>query len=227
MTDFTGSMGYCEFQIPFFIEGIRAETVSMLKGTEHHEEAERIEKETTIQVPLTKTKLEDKKTDLSFMREDIQTSFVKDFEFEEGKARLTLFGRADKVIRQNETLVVSDDKLASNPKRYDSMSQPYVSQLLQVLAYLDSRYYLGESFGGWAGIPHEKKMYQINIVDTRTRSIYKTYEEVVNESHAELLADYVSQFTKKCLEWDELIHHNSKAKCKACGFFENCSHALK
>ncbi|MGI0065934.1 MAG: hypothetical protein ACREAT_04130, partial [Nitrosotalea sp.] len=118
-------MGYCEFQIPFFIEGIRAETVQMQKGTEHHEKVERIEKETTIPIPLTKTKLEDKKEDLNFMREDINTSFVKEFDFKEGKARLVLSGRADKVIRQNETLIVFDDKLASNPRRYDTMPLPY------------------------------------------------------------------------------------------------------
>ncbi len=220
-------MGYCEFQIPFFIEGVRVETAQMTLGTEHHEEAERIEKETTIQVPLTKTRLEDKKTDLNFMREDIQTLFVKDFDFREGHARLVLFGRADKVIREDQTLIVSDDKHASNPRRYDAMSQPYNSQLLQVLTYLDSKYYLGDSFGGWSGIPHEKKMYQINIVDSRTKSVYKTYKDIVTETHTELLFDYLSQFTKKCLEWDELIHHNSKPKCKACGFFENCSNALK
>ena len=227
MTDFTGAMGYCEFQIPFFIEGVRAETIQMLKGTEYHEEAERIEKETIVPVQLTKTRLEDKKTDLNFMREDIQTSFVQEFDFKEGQARLVLSGRADKVIRQNETLIVSDDKHASNPKRYGTMSYPYIGQLLQVLTYLDSTYYLGDSFGGWAGIPHTQKMYQINIVDTRTKSIYKTYEEIVNENHMELLFDYASQFTKKCLQWDDLTHHNSKPKCKACGFFENCSNALK
>ncbi|MGI0007232.1 MAG: hypothetical protein ACREAR_04465 [Nitrosotalea sp.] len=227
MTDFTGAMGYCEFQIPFFIEGVRAETAQMALGTEHHEEAERIEKETTVQVPLTKTRLEDKKTDLNFMREDIQTLFVRDFDFREGQARLVLFGRADKITRQDQTLIVSDDKHASNPRRYDSMSQPYVSQLLQVLTYLDSKYYLGDSFGGWATIPHEKKMYQVNIVDSRTKSVYKTYEDTVTEIHTELLFDYLSQFTKKCLEWEDLVHHNSKPKCKACGFFENCSNALK
>ncbi|HJW19287.1 MAG TPA: hypothetical protein VJ571_01860, partial [Candidatus Nitrosotalea sp.] len=118
MTDFTGAMGYCEFQIPFFIEGVRAETVQMVLGTEHHEQAERIEKETTVQVPLTKTRLEDKKTDLNFMREDIQTLFTRQFDFREGKAKLVLFGRADKVIRQNQTLIVSDDKHATNPRRY-------------------------------------------------------------------------------------------------------------
>ena len=227
VTDFTGAMGYCEFQIPFFIEGIHAETAEMLKGAEHHEEAERIERETTITVPLTKIKLEDKKSDLSFIREDIQTLFTQEFDFPEGKARLVLFGRADKVIRSKGTLIVSDDKHASNPRRYDSMSEPYIGQMLQVLTYLDSKYHLGETFGGWTEIPHAEKMYQINIVDSRTKSIYKTYEDIVTKRHAELLYDYASRFTKKCLKLDALMHHNSKQKCKACGFFNDCSNALK
>lgn len=227
MTDFTGSMGYCEFQIPFFIEGVRVETSQMLVGTEYHEEAERIDRETAVVVPLTKTKLQDKKEDLSFVREDIQTSFVQEFDLPAGKAILSLFGRADKVVRKKEILIVSDDKHVSNPRRYDMMSAPYAGQLLQVLAYLNSKYYLGESFGGWKEIPCSEKMYQINIVDSKTRSIYKTYEEIVNENHAELFLGYTSKFVKKCLELDSLEHHNSKPKCKACGYFSDCSHALR
>ena len=49
---------------------------------------------------LTKTKLKDKKENLSFIREDIQTLFVQEYNFPTGKAKLTLFGRADKVIRK-------------------------------------------------------------------------------------------------------------------------------
>lgn len=221
-------MGYCEFQIPFFIEGIRrTDTAQMLVGTEYHEEAERIERETATVIPLTKTKLKDKKADLSFIREDIQTSLVQEFNFPTGKAKLTLFGRADKVMRTKRTLIISDDKHVSNTLRYGFMSKPYLGQLLQVLAYLNSKYYLGESFDGWTEIPHSKKMYQINIVDSKTKSIYKTYEEIVDIKHVELLLDYTEKFTKKCLKLDSLTHHNSKQKCKACGFFNDCNNALK
>jgi hypothetical protein len=220
-------MGYCEFQIPFFVEGVHVETIEMSHGTEYHEKAERIERETTITVPLTKTKLEDKKSDLNFIREDIQTSFAREFDFPNGKARLLLFGRADKIVRKQETLIVSDDKHTSNLQRYDMMSEPYTSQLLQVLAYLNSKYYLGDSFGGWAQIPHTQKKYQINIVNTRTKSVYKTFEEIVNKNHIELFLDYASRFTQKCLQLEELSHHNSKPKCKACGYFSECSNALR
>jgi hypothetical protein len=220
-------MGYCEFKIPFFKEGVSVKTAEMVIGSEHHEELERIERETVTPIPLTRQKLEDKKSDINFMREDIHTAFMREFDLPGRKAKLTLFGRADKVFRENETLIVSDDKRTANPGRHDSMAEPYNDQLLQVLTYLHSMYNLGPSFGGLAEIPHSKKMYRINIVDSRTKSVYKTYEDVVNRKHAELLFDYALRFTQKCLEWDELVHHNSKAKCKACGYFGDCSKALR
>lgn len=213
VTEFTDSMGYCEYKIPFFIEGISVKTEEMLVGAEHHEDAERVERETAVTVPLTKTKLGDKKTDLNFMREDISTSFTHEFDFPNGKARLTLFGRADKVIRQKETLMIYDDKNTSSPSRHDTLTEPYNDQLLQVLTYLHSKYYLGDSFGGWAEIPHVRKAYQINIIDSRTRSTYKTYEGIVSKMHTDMLLDYTSRFTQKCLHLDLLAHHNSKRKC--------------
>ena len=220
-------MGYCEFKIPFLIEGVKIKTTEMMIGSEHHEELERIERETVIPIPLTKEKLEDKKADLAFMREDVNTVFMHEFNFPNETARLTLFGRADKVFRQNEVLIVSDDKHTSNPSRHDTMIKPYNDQLLQVLTYLHSKYDLGDSFGGLSDIPHTQMMYRINIIDTRTRSIYKTYEDYVTNTHKEFLFDYVSRFTQKCLQLDELMHHNSKPKCKACGFFNDCNNALR
>jgi hypothetical protein len=217
-------MGYCEFLIPFFIEGVKAETVQMAAGAQFHEQAEKMERETAVVVPLTKTKLEDKKADLDFIREDIQTLFL--LELPDGKARLELFGRADKVMRQNETLIISDDKHTSSPGRHDAMREPYDSQLLQVLVYLHSKYYLGDLLG-WAEIPHERKAYQVNIIDGRTGSVYKRYENVVGSKETGLLFGNALRFAQKCLQWNELVHHNSRARCRACGFFGECSKALR
>ena len=228
VTDFTDAMGYCEYKIPFFIQGVKAKkSEAMMIGTQHHEESEKLDRETAITVPLTKTKLENKKEDLNFVREDIQTKFVYDFELPKGDAKLTLFGRADKVFRKKEMLIISDDKNTSRPERHDVMTEPYNDQLLQVLAYLHSEYYLGDSFGGWTKIPHKEKSYQINIIDSKSKTIYKTYEDKVNKTHEKLLFDYTSQFTQKCLDWVSLNHHNSRAKCKACGFFDDCDEALR
>lgn len=220
-------MGYCEFKIPFYLEGVYVKTAEMVKGEEIHEEAEKLERETTITVPLTRTKLEDKKADLDFVREDIWTRFTREYDFPNGKAQLTLYGRADKVMRHEGTLIISDDKNTSNPTRHDARTEPYDNQLLQVMAYLHSRYYLGSSFGGWAEIPHVQKAYQVNIVDSRTKLVYKKYEEFVTKDDIDMLLDYASRFTQKCLELDVLAHHNSRPKCKACGYFENCDMALK
>lgn len=151
-------MGYCEFKIPFLIEGVKVKTAQMVIGSEHHEELERIEREIVVPVPLTKENLENKKTDLVFMRENVNTVFTHEFDFANGKAVLTLFGRADKVFRENEVLIVSDDKHTANPGRHNSMIVPYNDQLLQVLAYLHSRYDLDDSFGGLAEIPHRKNV---------------------------------------------------------------------
>lgn len=227
VTDFTDAMGYCEFKIPFFAHNVYAKTEEMMIGTQHHEEAEQIERETAITVPLTKKKLENQHSDLNFIREDIQTRFTHEFDFTKGKARLTLFGRADKVMRKNAILMISDDKNTSKPDRHDMMTEPFNDQLLQVLTYLHSKYYLGHSFGGWVDIPHLQKKYQINIVDSKTKRIYKTYETIVDKKEVELLFDYTSRFTQKCLQWDALLHHNSKTKCKACGFFNDCAKALR
>src|SRR5579864_9414314 len=150
-------MGYCEFKIPFLAEGVKVKTVEMMAGSAHHEELERIERETVTPVPLTREKLQDEKSDISFMREDVNTVFSHDFA---GNLRLVLFGRADKVFRQDGVLVISDDKNTANPGRHDFLAGPYEGQLLQVLAYLHSRYELGESFG-LSEIPHARKMYRI------------------------------------------------------------------
>ncbi len=226
MTDFTDVMGYCEFKIPFLIEGVKAKTAQMTLGSEHHEDLERIERETVTPVPLTREKLQDKESDISFMREDVNTVFVHDFDFEGVKSRLTLFGRADKVSRENAVLIVSDDKHTANPGRHDALAGPYNDQLLQVLAYLHSRYDLGDSFG-LAEIPHTKKMYRINIIDSKTRLVYKTYENYVSVEHTGLFLDYALRFARKCLKLDGLVHHNSKPKCKACGYFGDCANALR
>jgi hypothetical protein len=219
-------MGYCEYKIPFFIEGKYATTREMEIGGKHHEETERIERLTSVTVPLTQEKLEDKKANLSFVREDVRTLFKQELDCAEGKAILSLHGRADKVIRKQGTLIISDDKHTGYPQRHDRMTEPYNDQLLQVLTYLHSRFYLGRSFGGWGEIPHSLKMYQVNIVNTRNKSVYKTYEDIVTERHEELLFDYTSRFTQKCLKWKTFVHHNKSAKCKACGFFNECANAI-
>jgi hypothetical protein len=227
VTDFAGSMGYCEFKIPFYIEGQYVKTAMMEQGSKNHEKAEQIERETSVSIPLTSKMLKNKKADLSFFREAILTRYERIIESDQGKAKLVLIGRADKVMRRGSILVVADDKNSGRPQVHDSLTKPYDDQLLQVLTYLHSNFYLGQQFGGWGQIPHTKKMYQVNILDRRTSEVYKTYEDYVSEEHEEWLADYTDRFALKCLQWAELEHHFKRDKCKACSYLDSCTNALK
>ena len=227
VTEFTDSMGYCEYKIPFFAKGDYVKTEAMIIGGQFHKEAEDFDRETAITEPLTKMELETKTEDIEFVREDISTIFIHDFNFPKGKTRLTLSGRADNVYRSEETLVISDDKHTNRPEKHDNRTKPYNDNLLQVLTYLYSKFDLGDSFGGWSEIPHKAKSYKINIIDQKTKATYKTYQEIVSKKHEEFLFDYASLFTQKCLQWDALKHHNMKAKCKPCGYFGRCEHELR
>jgi len=227
VTDFTEAMGYCEFKIPFFINDLKEiKSERVISGTQFYQELQKINSETSIMLPLSKTKLRDKKADLSLIREDIQTQFTQEVRSSRGKSKLTLFGRADKIFRKNGTLIISDDRNTANPSHHASRTEPYSDHLLQALTYLHSKYYLGDSFGGWAQIPHKRKSYQINIIDNKTKRVQKTYEEIVSPRHENLLFNSTIQFTQKCLQWLELNHHNSKTKCESCGFFNDCEKAL-
>jgi hypothetical protein len=218
VTDFTDGIGYCEYKIPFFAKNIYVKTLDMQKGEEHHEEAERTEKETSVAVPLTVAALHDAQCDLDFFREDIDTIYARDFQSIKGNARLVLFGRADKIIRRESTLIIHDDKRTNNPSRHDGRGSPFLDNRLQVLTYLHSKFFLGRRYGGWVDIPHTSKKYRLNIIDGRTKQIYKTYEEVVEQEHLSLLERYASEFTFKCLQWIPLRHHNNINKCTPCGY---------
>ena len=227
VTDFTEAMGYCEFKIPFFINGVNEIKTEQMIIERQFYQAEKIDPETSIMLPLSKTKLRDKKADLSLLRMNIHTQFTQEVRSSKGKSKLTLFGRADKIFRKNGTLIISDDRTTSNPNHHDSRMEPFNDQLLQVLTFLHSKFYLGDSFGGWTQIPHKRKSYHINIIDNRTQRIHKTYEEIVSPRHENLLFNSTIQFAQKCLQWLELNHHNSKTKCEPCGFFNDCKKALR
>ena len=57
---------------------------------------------------------------------------------------VSLSGRIDKILRVDGTLIVQDDKFVAKPHVYDSKTQPYPGQLLQVLTYLNSDLFLKE-----------------------------------------------------------------------------------
>lgn len=229
VTDFTNSMGYCEYKIPFYAKNVYVATEQMNKGEEYHEEAETLERIFAIPIPLKAKDLKNKKKDLNFFRENIHSTYTLELNLLQGKAMLTLFGRADKIVRKNSTLTITDDKRTSSPFMHIKRTEPFPDQLLQVLAYLHSKFYFGKKFGGWIEIPHEAKAYRVNIIDGNTGKIYKTYENVVTQNHKSLLEQYAATFVLKCMELQELKHHNNKNKCQPCGYFKAnlCQFAIK
>ena len=70
------------------------------------------------------------------------------------------------------TLIVQDDKFVAKPQTYDSKTQPYPGQLLQVLTYLNSNYSSKRraSPDDYFDMPHTQKQWQLRICDRKTRS---------------------------------------------------------
>jgi hypothetical protein len=120
VTDFTGSMGYCEHRIPFYMEGIKAPTLQTMQGAKAHDEEEELEHEQFVMVPITVEELTDIGKDVEFAREKIFTRLLLPLKIEDENVALLLHGRADKVLRNKQTLIIQDDKFPYNVKKYDA-----------------------------------------------------------------------------------------------------------
>jgi len=141
VTDFADSLGYCEYKIPLSIKGIKPRpTQALIQGTKAHHEKQQYEQEHVELEPVTITEIKDEKRDIEFARENIYSTLTIPFEFPTENVLVSLSGRIDKIMRIDSTLIVQDDKFAARPQTYDEKTQPYPSQLLQVLTYLNSTY---------------------------------------------------------------------------------------
>jgi hypothetical protein len=141
VTDFADSLGYCEYKIPLSIKGVKPRpTPALIQGTKAHHEKEQYEIEHVELEPVTITEIKDEKRDIEFARENIYSTLVIPFEFQNEHVLVSLSGRIDKIMRIDGTLIVQDDKFVGRPQVYDEKTQPYPSQLLQVLTYLNSTY---------------------------------------------------------------------------------------
>ena len=126
VTDFTDSIGYCEYKIPLSIEGVRPKpSQSLLMGSAAHNAEEKYEQEHVEFEPVTKQELKDEKKDIEFASENIHTTLILPFNFSKDKVLLSLSGRTDKIMRVDGTLVVQDDKFVARPEIYDNKKQPY------------------------------------------------------------------------------------------------------
>ena len=226
VTDFADCMGYCEYKIPLSIEGVRPEpSQSLILGTKAHVAEEEYEQEHVELEPVTIQEIKDEKKDIEFARENIYSTLTIPFTFPDEKVLVSLSGRIDKILRVGGTLIVQDDKFAGKPQTYDNKTQPYPSQLLQVLAYLNSSYSSSRSKNSddVFEMPHTEKRWQIRICDRKSREPYKTFSEVQDSFHLHYLHATLEKFAGISLGVTEPVHHNSKAKCNACNLKNFCS----
>jgi hypothetical protein len=225
VTDFTDSLGYCEYKIPLSIKGVRPKpSQALIQGTKAHSAEEKYEAEHVELEPVSVEQIEDKEEDIEFARENIYSTLIMPFEFPTENVILTLSGRIDKILRADETLIVQDDKFVGRPQTYDNKSQPYPSQLLQVLTYLNSNFSANRSKNpdDFFEMPHTQKKWQIRICDRKTREPYKVFSEVQDSFSLNYLHKSLQKFTSISLEMSEPEHHNSVNKCNACNLKSFC-----
>jgi hypothetical protein len=229
VTDFTDSLGYCEYKIPLSIKGVKPKpSQALIQGTKAHSAEEKYEQEHVELEPVSVEQIEDKEEDIEFARENIYSTLIMPFEFPTENVILTLSGRIDKILRADETLIVQDDKFVGRPQTYDNKSQPYPSQLLQVLTYLNSNFSAkrGKNPDDFFEMPHTQKKWQIRICDRKTREPYKVFSEVQDSFSLNYLHKSLQKFTSISLEMSEPEHHNSVNKCNACNLKSFCDYKI-
>lgn len=229
VTDFSDSLGYCEYKIPLSIKGVKPKpTQSLILGTKAHNAEEKYEQEHAVLEPVSIEQVKDKDEDIEFARENIYSTLMMPFEFTTRNVLLTLSGRIDKILRVDETLIVQDDKFTGRPHTYDSKTQPYPSQLLQVLTYLNSSYSTKRKpeVKDFFEMPHAKKKWRIRICDRTTRESYKVFSDYQDAFSLHYLHVSLQKFTMISMGMSEPVHHNSAYKCNACNLKSSCSYKI-
>lgn len=226
VTEFTDAMGYCEHKIPFYLKGQKARpSQSTIQGSKTHKNLEIVEKRDVRLEAVTEEILADHEQDIEYYREDIFTRMLEPMIIDDQKVTLMLLGRADKVLRDSGTLIVEDEKTAYNPKSYDSLERPYKGQRLQVLAYLNSLFTTEGSMSedDWFEIPHERKMWRLNIRTKNSTEPYRVFEGYQNDGDQEFLRENMRRFASLVVGAEERQHHNSPNKCRPCGYYADCA----
>ena len=225
VTDFADSLGYCEYKIPLSIKGVKPiPTQPLIQGTKAHHETEKYEQEHVELEPVSVEQIEDKEQDIEFAYEDIHSTLMMPFEFPDENVLLRLSGRIDKILRVDETLIVQDNKFVGKPQVYDSKTQPYPGQLLQVLAYLNSSFSSKRNPNAedFFEMSHTQKRWKIRICDRKTREPYKTFSEIQDDFALFYLHASLQKFTTISLGMSEPEHHNNANKCNACNLKSFC-----
>lgn len=230
VSEFCDTIGYCEHKIIFHLEGIKAPpSLETIQGTTAHKDEEEYEKENFVFVPLSTEELADMTRDVEFPRENIFTRFLYPMKIGNSKIFLLIHGRADKIFRNNQTLVVQDDKFPTKLEKYDERFEPFDDQKLQALTYLHSRFTESGSFDPeeWFEIPHKEKAWIIQIKNRNTNEIYKIFKGIHNENSEKFFKQSLERFVLLSLEMEERVHHNMPTKCKPCSYFDQCDFRLE
>ena len=230
VTDFCGSMGYCEFRIKHLLKGIKPPPTELsIAGTKAHEKEEEYEKEHVTFEPLTQEKLIDSKKDLEFARESVFTRYETTLGLGDSDLRVLLFGKADKIMRNGEMLIVEDSKYSMNASRYLNRNSPYESQKMQTLVYVNSQFSENTSFGSddWFDIPHKEKVWRINIKDPDTGESVRLFEGIQTKNDKEILDSRIARFGSIALNIVDPHHHGSTKKCFSCRFSGCCEYIIE
>jgi len=229
VTDFSDSMGFCEFKIKHLLRGIKPpQTNITIEGTASHEKEAQYEKEHFKFVPVTSEEVADLTRDIEFARESVFTRFLTKIPFGEKSVTLLLIGQSDKVLRSKKLLVVEDTKFPQNVAKYAELSKPFDDQILQTLLYLNSQFSITESMNpkDWFTIPHEEKIWIVHIKDKLTGQSVKVFKGSETEEAKDFLYCKLSKFALISLGIQEPDHHNSTRKCQSCRYFSDCEYKV-
>lgn len=226
VSDFCDSMGFCEFRIKHFLKGIRPpQTKITIEGTESHEKEVEYEREHFEFVPLTQKEIEDIHKDIEYAREGIFTRFLTKMKFNKKTVSMLIVGRADKIKRSRELLIVEETKYPENTEKYLEKFEPYEDQTMQALLYLNSRYTDNPDSltpKEWFMIPHKGKAWIINIKDKKTRESVIIFRGIQTKEAEKFLKEKIRRFALLVMGKLELEHHKSIKKCRSCRLFNSC-----
>lgn len=229
VSDFCGSMGYCEYKIPLALKGTKPPLIdAIIEGASAHYRQELYEKEHFEMIPVTNEELADLQRDIEFAYESIKTRLTVPLSFQKYvKAEMNIFGRADKVYRSQGILIVEESKFPLNPIKYLQSFEPYPDHKLQTLLYLNSFFANENSFDSrnWFEIPHNQKAWIINVKDRKTGETIKTFKGLQTSELEQYLQSKLERFAQIVAGEVKPQHHHRKAKCSKCRI-ESCHYNL-
>jgi len=227
VSDFCGSMGYCELRINHYLKGIQPpQTKITIEGTMLHEKEEVYEKEHFKFEPVTKEALLDFKKDVEFAREGVYTRFERELSLAQDKVDLLVYGRADKVLRSKGTLIIEDSKFPEYKNKYLDKFEPFDDQKLQALLYLNSKFNENSSFQkDCFDIACDKRAWIINIKDKATMESIKIFQGYQTKEAEEFLNQKISSFAMIVMGKIGPMHHGNSKKCAKCRF-NDCEHKI-